>query len=114
VLMGSGGNIIVLSGSDGKLAIDSGFATSQPQISTALVAVSGEPLRHLINTHWHYDHTDGNNWMHAAGCKIIAHEKTRLRMSSRQVIPAFDAVLPPSPAGALPAVVFAHSHTVDP
>ena len=112
VLMGSGGNILVTSGSDGKLAVDSGFATSQPQIESALTTVSVEPLRHLINTHWHYDHTDGNEWMHKAGAEIIAQAKTRTRMSSRQVIPAFDAVLPPSPVGALPTELFDTSETV--
>ena len=112
ILTGSGGNILVIPGSDGQLAIDSGFATSVPQITAALGSISNEPLRHLINTHWHFDHTDGNAWMHAAGAKIVAHAKARLRMMSRQVIPAFDAVLPPSPPGALPVHVFAHSHTV--
>jgi len=112
VLTGSGGNILVTTGPDGTLAVDSGYATSQPQIERALSSVSSEPLRHLINTHWHYDHTDGNDWMHKAGAKIIAQAKTRARMSSRQVIPAFDAVLPPSPAGALPSVVFEESETV--
>jgi glyoxylase-like metal-dependent hydrolase (beta-lactamase superfamily II) len=112
VLMGSGGNILVTSGPDDKLAIDSGYATSQPQIERALSSVSAEPLRHLINTHWHYDHTDGNEWMHKAGAQIIAQTKTRTRMSSRQVIPAFEAVLLPSPAGALPTTVFEETETV--
>ena len=113
LVMGSGGNILVIPGMDGQLAIDSGFATSQPQIIAALGSISNEALRHLINTHWHFDHTDGNAWMHAAGAKIVAHAKTRLRMMSRSHIPAFDAILPPSPAGALPVLVFTHSHTVD-
>jgi glyoxylase-like metal-dependent hydrolase (beta-lactamase superfamily II) len=113
VLMGSGGNIIVLPGREGKVAIDSGYATSQRQITAALAALSAEPLRHLINTHWHYDHTDGNEWMHAAGATIIAHEETQFRMSTDQAIPAFDAVLPPSPEGALPTVVFAIAHNVN-
>jgi glyoxylase-like metal-dependent hydrolase (beta-lactamase superfamily II) len=112
VLMGSGGNILVLPGADGQLAVDSGYATSRNQIAQALSTISGKPLRHLINTHWHYDHTDGNEWMHQAGGTIVAQERTRVRMSSRQEIPAFDAVLPPSPSGALPTVVFAQSHTV--
>jgi glyoxylase-like metal-dependent hydrolase (beta-lactamase superfamily II) len=112
VLMGSGGNILVTSGSDGKLAVDSGYATSQAQIESALSTVSVAPLRHLINTHWHYDHTDGNEWMHKAGATIVAQANTRTRMSSRQVIPAFDAVLPPSPVGALPTKLFDTSETV--
>ncbi len=111
-LMGSGGNILVTSGPDGKLAVDSGFATTRRQVADALSSVSAEPLRHLINTHWHFDHTDGNEWMHKAGAEIFAQANTRVRMSSRQLIPAFDAVLPPSPAAALPARVFEESDTV--
>jgi glyoxylase-like metal-dependent hydrolase (beta-lactamase superfamily II) len=111
-LMGSGGNILVLPGADGKLAVDSGFATSQQHIVKALSALSAEPLRYVINTHWHFDHTDGNEWMHKAGGTIIAHERTRLRMGSGGPIPAFDVVVPPSPAGALPTIVFGDLHTV--
>jgi glyoxylase-like metal-dependent hydrolase (beta-lactamase superfamily II) len=111
-LTGSGGNILVLPGPDGKLSVDSGFATSRTQITEALAAISPEPLRHVINTHWHFDHTDGNEWMHKAGGTIIAQEKVRERMSSRQTIPAFDAVLSPSPTAALPAIVFAQAHNI--
>jgi glyoxylase-like metal-dependent hydrolase (beta-lactamase superfamily II) len=104
VLIGSGGNILVLPGPDGKLAVDSGFATSEQQIAKVFSGLSAEPLRYLINTHWHFDHTDGNEWMHKAGSTIIAHEKARLRMKSGGQIPAFDVVVPPSPARALPTI----------
>jgi glyoxylase-like metal-dependent hydrolase (beta-lactamase superfamily II) len=111
-LMGSGGNILVLPGPDGKISVDSGFATSRTQITEALAAISPEPLRHVIDTHWHFDHTDGNEWMHEVGATIIAQEKVRERMSSRQTIPAFDAVLSPSPAAALPTILFPQTHKV--
>lgn len=112
VLIGSGGNILVLSGADGKLAVDSGYATSQTQISAALDQISSEPLRHLVNTHWHYDHTDGNQWMHLAGARIVAQVQTRVRMSSTQSIPEFDAYLEPSPAASLPETVFSERHAL--
>ncbi|MDQ6691711.1 MAG: MBL fold metallo-hydrolase, partial [Candidatus Dormibacteraeota bacterium] len=89
-LLGSGGNIAVLTGpadpakSDGKLCIDSGFSTSHPQVAAALNALSPGRISLLINTHWHFDHTDGNEWMHAAGAEIAAHEKTRDRLSTTQ------------------------------
>jgi len=105
-VLGSGGNMLALPGGDGKVVVDSGLATSQEQVSKALAELSAQPLRHLLNTHWHFDHTDGNLWMHEAGAEIVAQENTRIRMSSRQVIPAFSIVLPPSPAAALPTVVF--------
>jgi glyoxylase-like metal-dependent hydrolase (beta-lactamase superfamily II) len=106
VLMGSGGNIAVLTAKAGKLLVDSGIATSQPQITDALAALGPDPIRILINTHWHYDHTDGNQWVHATGASIWALENTRYRMSTTQHIAAFDATFPPAPTGALPSVLF--------
>jgi glyoxylase-like metal-dependent hydrolase (beta-lactamase superfamily II) len=64
VLMGSGGNITVLNGSDGKLLVDAGIAVSRQRIEEALQAVGRGPLRYLIDTHYHWDHTDGNEWVH--------------------------------------------------
>jgi glyoxylase-like metal-dependent hydrolase (beta-lactamase superfamily II) len=112
VLMGSGGNIVVLSGPQGKLLVDAGVSTSQPQITEALAAISADPIQHLINTHWHWDHTDGNPWVHRAGAKIIAHEKTRQRLSSTQTITAFNATFPPIPADGLPTLLFTDSHSL--
>ena len=81
VLEGSGGNITVLTGEDGKLLVDAGFAVSQSRISAALDSISQVPIRHLINSHWHTDHTDGNQWLHSAGATITAHENTRKHLS---------------------------------
>jgi glyoxylase-like metal-dependent hydrolase (beta-lactamase superfamily II) len=58
----TGGNIAVLPKQDGKVLVDSGFAMSQQQISAALDNISNDPIRHLISTPWHFDHTDGNQW----------------------------------------------------
>jgi glyoxylase-like metal-dependent hydrolase (beta-lactamase superfamily II) len=110
VLMGSGGNIAVLPGPQGKVLVDSGISTSQPQIKEALDAISADPIQHLINTHWHYDHTDGNLWMHAAGATIIANEKTRRRLNSPQFIPLFNATFPAEPADSLPTLLFTDNH----
>ena len=84
VLMGSGGNIAVLPGRDGKLLIDAGFAGARPKIADALAGISSDPIKHLINTHWHFDHTDGNEWLHSAGAAILAHENTRKHLSTTQ------------------------------
>src|SRR5438270_9262944 len=73
-LIGSGGNIAVLTGSDGKVIIDSGYATSRTKINEALAKLSPEPIKRLVNTHWHFDHCDGNEWMHQDGANILAHE----------------------------------------
>jgi glyoxylase-like metal-dependent hydrolase (beta-lactamase superfamily II) len=105
-LGGAGGNIAVLTAKEGKLLVDSGYASCQPQLTAALAAINADPIRVLINTHWHFDHTDGNEWMHSAGATIWAHENTRYRMSSTQNIVAYKAIIPPAPTGALPTILF--------
>ncbi len=112
VLLGSGGNIAVLPAKEGLLLVDSGMSTSRPRIAESLAAISPGPIRILVNTHWHYDHTDGNKWMHSTGANIWAHENTRMRMASTQNMAAFHAVFPPSPTGALPTVLFNSSKKI--
>jgi glyoxylase-like metal-dependent hydrolase (beta-lactamase superfamily II) len=112
VLSGAGGNIAVLTAKEGKLVVDSGYASCQPQLSAALAALNADPIRVLIDTHWHLDHTDGNEWMHAAGATIWAHENTRYRLTSTQHIAFFNATFPPAPVGALPTILFNTSRTL--
>src|SRR6185503_3634678 len=106
VLSGSGGNIAVLSGADGKILVDAGLATSRRAIVEGLTGINANPVRHLINTHWHFDHTDGNEWLNIAGARIIAQENTRKHLSSATRVEAWNFTFPPSPAGALPTEVF--------
>ncbi|QOG19765.1 MULTISPECIES: MBL fold metallo-hydrolase [Bradyrhizobium] len=106
VLEGSGGNIAVLTGPDGKLLVDAGIGVSRPQLSKALAELGSEPVARLINTHWHFDHADGNEWLHAAGAKIIAHENTRKHLASIQRVEDWDYVFLPSPSDAVPVDVF--------
>jgi len=105
-LIGSGGNIAVLPGDDGKLIIDSGYLGTRGKIADALSSLSSDPIKHLVNTHWHFDHTDGNEWMHSAGATITAHENTRKHLSSSTRVEAWNFTFPPSPAGAIPTDVF--------
>ncbi|GLR87085.1 MBL fold metallo-hydrolase [Bradyrhizobium iriomotense] len=112
VLEGSGGNIAVLTGSDGKLLVDGGISVSRPQLGKALAELGSEPIAHLINTHWHFDHADGNEWLHAAGAKIIAHENTGKHLSGIQRVEDWDYNFLPSPAGAIPAEIFAKDHSL--
>jgi glyoxylase-like metal-dependent hydrolase (beta-lactamase superfamily II) len=81
VLDGSGGNVAVLTGKDGKVLIDAGYTATKSGIASALASLGSQPIRHLINTHWHADHTDGNAWLHGEGAAILAHENTRKRLS---------------------------------
>ena len=105
VLEGSGGNIAVLTGPDGKLLVDAGISVSRPQLTKALSGLSAEPVTHLINTHWHFDHASGNDWLHSVGAKIIAHENTRKHLSEIQRVEDWDYNFLPSPAGAIPSEV---------
>lgn len=113
VLSGSGGNIAVLTGRDGKVLVDAGLTGSRPQITEALATLGPAPVKHLVNTHWHFDHTDGNAWLHTAGAKISAHENVRKRMSQAQRVDAWGVTFPPAPADALPADVFPADRTLD-
>jgi len=109
LLQGAGGNMALQTGSDGNLLIDSSFATAAPNIRQAIAAVSSDRADALINTHWHYDHTDGNEALHAAGFTIYAHQNTRSRLSTPQTMKMFHATLPAAPAGALPVITFDHA-----
>ena len=113
VLMGAGGNIAVLPGRDGKLLIDAGFTGARSKITDALASISSDPIKHLINTHWHFDHTDGNEWLHSAGAAILAHANTRKHLSTTTRVEGWNFTFPPSPTGAIPAEVFDDERTVE-
>ncbi len=106
LLQGFGGNMALQTGAEGNILIDSSFSTSVPKVREAIAAVSHDAQDALINTHWHYDHTDGNEGLHAAGFTVYAHRNTRERMSTAQTISFFHLVMPASPSGALPSITF--------
>jgi glyoxylase-like metal-dependent hydrolase (beta-lactamase superfamily II) len=112
VLEGSGGNMAVLTGPDGKVLVDAGISVSRVHISAALAAIGPEPITHLINTHWHFDHTDGNTWLNQAGARIIAHENTRKYLSQVQRVEDWDYNFLPLPPSGLPDKVFAHEDSL--
>jgi glyoxylase-like metal-dependent hydrolase (beta-lactamase superfamily II) len=112
VLEGSGGTVAVLSGPDGKVLIDAGIAVSRPQLTRSLAELGGEPITHLINTHWHFDHTNGNTWLNAAGAKIIAQEKTRQYLSQVQRVEDWDYNFLALQPGGIPSEVFGQTHSL--
>lgn len=115
LLQGAGGNMALQTGADGLLLIDASYAPAVPRIREAIAAlaptaVSAPSL--LINTHWHGDHTGGNEGMHAAGFSILAHRLTRDRLSHVQEMKLFHRTVQPSPAAALPTAVFDSTMTI--
>ncbi|MEO7367337.1 MAG: MBL fold metallo-hydrolase, partial [Gemmatimonadaceae bacterium] len=112
MLEGAGGNIGLSVGTDDAFLIDDQFAPLTPKIRAAIATVTSRPVRFLLNTHWHGDHTGGNENMAGAGAIILAQENVRHRMSTEQFIEAFKVKVPASPRAALPIVTFAESITL--
>jgi len=92
--------------------VDAGITASRQRITQALAGISADPIRHLINTHWHFDHTDGNEWVHSEGAEIIAHENTRKHLSETTRVEGWKFTFPSSPEAALPTIVFKTDETI--
>ena len=112
ILEGSGGNIAVLTGSDGKVFIDAGITGTRPRILQAANSLSSDPITRLINTHWHFDHTDGNLWLAEEGAAIIAHTNTHKHLEAVQRVTDWDFTFPSSPLAAVPTEVFSSEMTL--
>lgn len=106
LLVGRGGNIAVVSGEDGVLLVDDQFAPLEKKIRDAVVAIDEGPIRFVVNTHWHWDHTGGNEAFAGGGALVVAHEAVRTRMSTPQRLEIFDRDVDPSPQTALPVLTF--------
>ncbi|MDO6431152.1 MBL fold metallo-hydrolase [Flavitalea sp. BT771] len=103
---GSGGNIAVLNGPDGMLLIDAGIDVSKEHVMTALKSISNQPVKMLINSHWHFDHTSGNVWMHEAGATILSQDVTRDHLSTKLYQPEWNYTFQPLPKGGIPTIVY--------
>lgn len=108
VITGAGGNIGVSAGSDGLVMIDDQYAPLAPKIEAALKTIGG-PLRFIINTHYHGDHTGGNEHF-GKSAPLVAHENVRKRLAS--TTSRLGNSFPPAPAGALPVVTFNDTLTI--
>lgn len=106
MLVGEGGNIGVSVGKDGAFLIDDQFAPLTEKIQAAVSGLGDTPIRFILNTHWHFDHTGGNENFGRGGVTIVAHDSVRERMSVEQFLSAFDRTIPASPPEALPIVTF--------
>ena len=112
MLIGAGGNIGVSVGADSVFVIDDQFAPMTPKIEAAIKKLTAKPVQFVLNTHWHFDHTGGNENFGKAGAIIMAHDNVRKRMSSEQFITFLRAKSPASPALALPVITFAQEMTM--
>lgn len=106
MLTGSGGNLGVSVGADGVFVIDDQYAPLSAKLLDAIRALSGQPVRFVLNTHWHLDHTGGNENFAATGAVVLAHENVRTRLERGQFIRFLERRIDPAPAAALPVVTF--------
>ena len=111
MLEGGGGNIGLSVGTDDAFIIDDQYAPMTARVKAAVATVTSKPVRFVVNTHWHDDHTGGNEAMAGSGAIIFAHDNVRRRMSTEQFLAAFNARIPASPKGALPVVTFSDTLT---
>src|SRR6267154_1923712 len=119
LLSGPGGNVVVLNGADGKVMVDTFLSPAWPRLKETLDGLGSAPVKTVIDTHWHFDHTDNNAALQAAGATVLAHENTKKRMSEPHDLPVLyrgeDGALAglhfdPSPAEALPQQTFATNY----
>jgi glyoxylase-like metal-dependent hydrolase (beta-lactamase superfamily II) len=111
MLTGRGGNLAISIGDDGIFLVDDQYAPLTERIVAAIRELSDAPIRFVINTHWHGDHTGGNENLGEVGTLIVAHDNVRRRMSVEQFIEAYDMRVEASPKGALPVVTFSEDVT---
>ena len=111
MLIGAGGNIGLSIGDDAVFVVDDQYAPLTPKVLAAIAQLTDKPVRFVVNTHWHWDHTGGNEAMGKAGALLVAHDNVRRRMSSEQVVEFFQRTVPASPVGALPVITFSDTLT---
>lgn len=110
LLSGPGGNVLVSSGKDGKLLVDTFVTSAWDRVQTALANISNAPLKFVIDTHWHWDHTDNNANCARAGATLIAHENTSKRLRETHDLAVLNFHFDPAPGEAVPHHTFAESH----
>ena len=109
---GAGGNIAVLETDAGKLMVDGGIALARPHLDQALSRIGRGQPKYLIDTHWHWDHTDGNEWLHAMGAEIVAHPNTLKHLSESVLVEDWQHTFAPIPAAARPTELVDGARTI--
>jgi len=108
MLSGPGGNVVLLFGPDGKISVDGFVKPAWERLKQIIDGTSNAPLKLLIDTHWHWDHTDNNEAFHGAGAGILAHENTKKRLTESHAFMGMR--FSPTPADALPTQTFKDSY----
>jgi glyoxylase-like metal-dependent hydrolase (beta-lactamase superfamily II) len=108
MLSGPGGNVVVLNGPDGKVVVDTFVQPVFSQLKKTIDGMGSAPIKLLINTHWHFDHTDNNANFRQAGAGILAHENTRKRLTETHEL--LGMTFKPAPANALATQTFKDSY----
>jgi cyclase len=106
ILEGAGGNVAAFVWDEGVLLVDDKLAAASPRVKAAVAAISPKPIRFVVNSHWHRDHSGGNEALAGDGSVIVAHENVRRRMSVEGFVAVFGRKVPASPPKALPVVTF--------
>jgi glyoxylase-like metal-dependent hydrolase (beta-lactamase superfamily II) len=113
LLRGPGGNVVVLTGKDGKLLVDTFTQMAWDKFKNALDEISKAPVKLAIDSHWHWDHTDNNVNVRAAGATLIAHENTLKRLKETHDLDVIGLHFDPSPESALPQRTFKESYQLN-
>jgi glyoxylase-like metal-dependent hydrolase (beta-lactamase superfamily II) len=112
MLEGQGGNITVAASKDGIIMVDGEFAPLHDKIKAAIVRVSSEPVKYLVNTHFHGDHTGGNAPFARDGAIVVAQENVKARLAAGTTNGLTGAKTPPVAPDALPAKTYASAYKI--
>lgn len=112
MLSGSGGNITAFASPSGYFLVDTGIAVSERKIVVALNAIRRVPIKLAVDTHWHWDHADGNSWVRASGADILASSKAVERLKQTIRVVEWEHTFTPTPANALPNIVLTKDRTM--
>nr|WP_184418279.1 MBL fold metallo-hydrolase [Rhodanobacter sp. MP7CTX1] len=110
-LEGSGGNITVLTGSDGKFMVEAGIALSKKPIQNALDTLGAGSVKYVVNTHWHWDHSDGDAWLHEAGALVIATPNTAKHLAQASRVTNWNHTFPPVTKDGMPTILLTAAKT---